>query len=438
MSNTDRNILRRMKELGQAQLSPEEIQQMIAGVRATLVDQNPADTSSMPDQPSLRSVPEASYGSAETAQQGAVQDSSRRPTKRWTMHKLVLMTGAAAIVCVVVSVIFLSSSQQAANAAQMLQQVVATNSAYKGWVHIRCSVTGSQEKQDAEVVDHVNKADGTRVFVARTPEEFRVIHQSLAHGESTTYSSKTNELRTSPLNKLTTLNLRESLAEVFLSPDEVLGFLSAAGSTTHRVSVTREDGSNRFDITSIDLSSRSPGSQPAGRTMAGMVVRVDAVTGLISQAQVKYSDSTALILDMTYGQPEISSVYDVGVPRDAKVVDNRPDQTVQTILDSMAAQRELDAGDYVAVMTEDLLVPEINDVMPAGMTLYAQTGNSWLWADYRIQDLPPGYPAVRRGWPASYSTGCAGTPAASETHRLHRGQWLASLDNESLDGRCCA
>ena len=123
MSNVERNILRRMKELGQAQLSPEEIQQTIAGVRATLANQVTADASPVPDQPSIRPVPEASYGSAEGTLRGASNIPIRWRIGRFIMNRPGRAVAASIVVLVGVAALWVVLVRGGVAFADVLQQI---------------------------------------------------------------------------------------------------------------------------------------------------------------------------------------------------------------------------------------------------------------------------------------------------------------------------
>ena len=124
MSNAERDILRRMKELGRAELSPEEIQQVIYGVRATLANQVPTDASLVPDQPSIRPVPEASYGSAEGAQRRALHGPIRWRIGRFIMNRPGRAVAASIVILVGVVAMWVVLGRGASMAfADVLQQI---------------------------------------------------------------------------------------------------------------------------------------------------------------------------------------------------------------------------------------------------------------------------------------------------------------------------
>jgi hypothetical protein len=79
-----------------------------------------------------------------------------------------------------------------------------------------------------------------------------------------------------------------------------------------------------------------------------------------------------------YNAPAVKSIYDLGVPRTAKIVDNRPTGELKELLARIDQRMDRGFGDYVAILTETptndgQLVPNVGSV-----TLYAQEGTKWL------------------------------------------------------------
>jgi hypothetical protein len=77
----------------------------------------------------------------------------------------------------------------------------------------------------------------------------------------------------------------------------------------------------------------------------------DPNTKLITKGTFTVDDQT-FTMTCTYGDPQIATIYDIGVPRDAKVIDNRVKQDVGGLLDRLQKRAERGFGDGVVVMTE--------------------------------------------------------------------------------------
>jgi hypothetical protein len=142
MSNAERRILRRMKELSQTELPPQEVEAMMASVREALAGQTRVDADGTAQQPTLRPVPEASYGSAEGAQQGAPQGPSRRHIWRFLMKPSGRAVAASVVILVGVVALWAVLGRGASVAfADILQQLREVHTVkYKET--LTCSMTG--------------------------------------------------------------------------------------------------------------------------------------------------------------------------------------------------------------------------------------------------------------------------------------------------------
>lgn len=103
--NLDHDLEQTIRNL-QVELAPVVDQRILADATAELPKPQPAE----------RPVPEVSYGSAERAQQGALQDPSRRRTWRFVMRRMIIPSKMAAAV-LVVAVVLLSAITMAATQA---------------------------------------------------------------------------------------------------------------------------------------------------------------------------------------------------------------------------------------------------------------------------------------------------------------------------------
>jgi hypothetical protein len=142
MSSDERKILRRMKELGQVQLSPQDVEQMIDAARKTLADNMTTQADAAPAQPTLRPVPDASYGSAMEAQRGVLRGLYRRRAWRLLMKPSngAIAAGIVIVVGVVALWIVLGRGANLAF-ADVLQQIREVHTVrYKQTV--TCSMTG--------------------------------------------------------------------------------------------------------------------------------------------------------------------------------------------------------------------------------------------------------------------------------------------------------
>jgi hypothetical protein len=80
-----------------------------------------------------------------------------------------------------------------------------------------------------------------------------------------------------------------------------------------------------------------------------------------------------------YNSPAIAEIHDLGVPRNAKIVDHRPTGELKDVLDRIDARVNTGFGDCVGVMTETPLDSTGRTVPNAGQfTLFAHDGPKWM------------------------------------------------------------
>lgn len=210
MSSSESQILQRMKELGQVQLSPQDVEQMLVSARKALADDTSVDANDLSDRPSLRPVPEASYGSAKKAQRGVLLGQSWLRTWSNVMRgvlrkKSAYATAAVLIVGVVTGLVVLNKSASISLAD--VQAAVAEQT----WVHVKFD-NGREEWTNLRDGRHLLREVGghhegrttfsdpsTGVYLAYWPDE----GQRIVKGKFRTYPQPSSawELIVGPLEQ---------------------------------------------------------------------------------------------------------------------------------------------------------------------------------------------------------------------------------------------
>ena len=305
MSKVDRSILRWMGQLARVRFAPRDVDRAMDRVRTALA------------------------GSGEPRQ--------ANPQRRSIMRTIVMPAGIAASVLVAVGVLFWSPSRQTASAVEMLKAVAAAGQAYDGWVHIDIVVPEEAWKEQGFVRSafHTQPAKG---IVAQDGED--------ASGRQVWWgdvNTRTRLTYSSAGNKLVIDRVHEQNGALDWVPDRVLRTLrSDQKQTIHnlglsflmspsmeiitllvdngwcRVSVQPEATYDRYTLT----FNAEKLLDPERATETSLVLLVDRQTKRLTRwSRLDAEHRERLAMAYRYGEPELHDIYDLGVPRDAKIVD---------------------------------------------------------------------------------------------------------------------
>jgi len=328
------------------------------------------------------------------------------------MRKIIISTSVAAGLVLVVIAAFVLLSARPATAAEMFREVIETNGAYKGWIHM---TLGDLQIGDPSVLpkeipplksgsQHVNTTDGTIVNVIKFEDYFTVRFMSPPRGEYSEYDGKTNQLRIGTLADVTAKSLRESASK---SPTTLEGLLAILKEQQlEKLEIIRTEN-GLYDRYEIRLTEPETKARNDNATLfKEAAIWVNRTTKLIEKAKMQMPKNVSFMVTFTYGEPVINDVYDVGVPRDAEVVNNRPKAAVQEVLDRLDKRYRQGFGDYVAIMTETPLREDGTlETDMCALHLFAQEAEAWLSCGYLVGmrqyrngkprqaiDLLPGWP----------------------------------------------
>jgi hypothetical protein len=208
----------------------------------------------------------------------------------------------------------------------------------------------------------------------------RVIeYNSYVRGETLEYDSTTNEIVVGSMAAITS-EFQKQMKDYPARLDSLLACMEKGlGVRSTIVTRSEEDRLERFDVTFTEMA-KDYGA--ASITPRRLTVWIDPQTRLIQRLCTVRNDSTEE-LSYQYGEPVIRDIYDLGVPRSAKIVDNRPSQTLQTLLDRFDSRYKKGFGDYAAVLV--YVNQDSNgqyDRRAGNLTLFGQNGSAWFVMRY--------------------------------------------------------
>jgi len=241
---------------------------------------------------------------------------ARRAIQRTPAGKRMIMnvfrvsgaTGIAAAILLAVYLLIGSHTVPVANAAETLKQAATATASYKGWVNVRLTKSGGQSGEF-----HLNTEDGTAVLIEAEPNGVRsVTYASPSQHLVMRYDSSANAI-VREANTPHSIEDPASVAHRLLSPKWVAEQIQETAERKDMTVTQDKDGAfDRFTILPLD-----PNTAPWKRT----VLLVEAKTKLLRKETVLLPDNGIFEVVITYDDPHIGSIYDAGVPKDAKIVE---------------------------------------------------------------------------------------------------------------------
>ena len=231
----------------------------------------------------------------------------RSPRRRLEMKVLRIASaaGIAALILFAASLLFTNHAVPSASAAEALKEATKASNGYLGWVHVEQLGQGS--------FLHANTGTNTVAMDTNIGGNREVMFFSQATSEYMRYNAKTITV-TMNINSAIETNRMVSVIKKQLMPDTLIEKLDKYGKLA--VTQFQEGGLDKFDIVVeglVDGSKDIPFDK--------LVVLVNPDTSLIQEVKAFRGEGVIATMKFTYGEPEIKDIYDLGVPRDATVID---------------------------------------------------------------------------------------------------------------------
>jgi hypothetical protein len=308
--------------------------------------------------------------------------------RRLNLSRLIVRSAIAAVLMLGLSILLVVWPDRAATAAQQLRNTAQASANYKGWVHTRAKIeildeAAVREKMRAEgapnmpmpVSDesHYDARTGSAASVKRLADG-RIIATFMSVSDRTliAYDSTDGKIRISVMSQVTADSLVRSRA---MQPGSAEYLLKRARAGDRTVTSRDDGGLRRFDIA----------GPPEQDRLLPMTIWADPQTGLV-QKVISEMTAARFTVEASYGPPAVTSIYDLGVPRDAPVVDNRPSDSLQEVYRAIEAARgDHGVGDHVSLLSQTYLDPQgaVNERVGA-IYLLARRGNAWLNCRYLV------------------------------------------------------
>jgi hypothetical protein len=258
--------------------------------------------------------------------------------------RFMIPSGIAAVSGLVFALLWFNHSSESALAAEAVKSAAQTTSAYKGWLHLAVAQEVEKAAAGSDAVtkrapkegvqEHRNTIDGTLATVQPTATGKLVTLRSPATGEESVYASEIGEIEVRSMHPTNVKTLQSQVDPLTLA--EFLKHLSAPGRRAPlAIQKTEEAGLDRYDFTLFKSRKEAEEFAKAnGTVLMGDKISlwIDRRTGLFARTRYVPVEGVTVTVDYTYGKPEIRDIYDLGVPRTAKVVDRRLNVDLKTLL----------------------------------------------------------------------------------------------------------
>jgi len=345
----------------------------------------------------------------------------RRAIFHRTLMRYSITTALAAAIVIATTVGIFSLTPGSARAADALAQATTASTTYRGWIHTRSETEG----QPGYTIQHVNNQTGVFALEAHGPSAAAALLMS-GNGlvsENTTsgpdglavqmwvpgerldvnYNSNDRTIRKGQVNEQFAVLWKAQMQNTPLTVNAQI-----AKGPDVRVEQSKDGALDRYEIT---LPPEDPAKPRDKNTQAAnpekVVMWADPATKLIQRGEMVSAGETEKFT-VTYGPPDIKEIYDLGVPRDAKVIDLRPSNDVESLFKRLQTHVDQAWGDYVGIYTEQD-ADEIGKPTDAGgaLCLGARQGKHIVWKRYLFGNstdlkgnIVARHPPAPKGWPS--------------------------------------
>lgn len=308
---------------------------------------------------------------------------------RW--RRVILLGSVAAALLIAVAIVAAIFSQTRASAAENLMRIAQINESFKGWVHISGKDSSQTGGINYSTIDYSQAnfyADGNAQFIDKVSRR------------NMFYDRKSNTIYVGNISPTQMAQSFEEAAKRLSLAVSIQGLMNDWKKQENegelKVKQSHQGGYERYDL-------QFPGGN--------QTLWVDPKTKLLAKVHTRFSDHTEGTSYYRYNDPVVREIYDIGVPRDAKIVDNRPAGELKKVLDRLDRKIERGIGDGVAVLTEQIYKNDQSPGQVGKLELYGQSGRQWCWYCFNVGswklteltalasfgppiDPPPGWPAV--------------------------------------------
>jgi hypothetical protein len=347
----------------------------------------------------------------------------------WFAGRWVWMGASVTAAAGIVVAIVLLTLPRTVDAAEALRATSQASRNYQGWVHVTMDIsqdsTGIVRLIASDIHLHFNNSSGASVIEFRVFGSECITMFSPETGKEMEYIGLSGELQVSSLNKKQEEESRKRMLRSPVNPEDVIAQAKADGGPDPTVTKSFDQGMDRFDVVFHANSTTQPTSdrEPSA---GSMTVWSDPESNLIRKMTTIQDDGKPITMTFSYGDPQIRDIYDLGVPRSAKVVEiNSPIEeaapavmrlpdTTKLVKNPAVSGDELQTalrkyadpgvGDFVSIDCQEECFPDGGRASHGMMTIIASQGDRGFndrfevgatWGFFGGAIYPAGWPAPK-------------------------------------------
>jgi hypothetical protein len=311
-----------------------------------------------------------------------------------------MSSSLAACLVILASIAWFTFAPQRATAAESLATAAAATQAYKGWVHIRGRPeAGTTQPVHADSSNmYLDRATGTTINDYTIDGRRQIEMWDVTNNQQLLYDSEKKQIEIGDTFPSSAKSWAAESMRYPITLAETVASYKRLGEPKAELKIEQstESGLQRLEISfpkNTSATSTAPTTAEAGVVRASHVTMwIDPQSNLI-QKVTSLIDGEVDTVEYVYGEP-IKDLYDLGVPRDTKIVDNRVKGDVNALFERLQKRYEKGFGDFVALVHEmDPEHPDRPD-REGAVQVYAASGQKWLNARYLVgrKQYAPGQP----------------------------------------------
>ena len=279
--------------------------------------------------------------------------------------RLIVSSGLAAFVLLGVSLTLLVISGQQANAAEQLEEVITANRAYKGWV----TMTVTDGSRVTRVL-HWHFPKRTAAMVSKTKDHYQVSFASIGAQQRFTYDSSIGEIHVTPIDATSRTVDEDPYSEGLTITAFIARMKQEADGSRLNVSKHEDENLDRYVVI-----------VPSGDRV--QTIWVDPDDKLIRRFEEQRGNQRVKAF-LSYEDPGVDDIYDLGVPRDAKIVDSQHNDELKTLLSHLDQRAQHGFGDGVVIITQRLIGAKGQKFKGGQLHLSLRQGKSHYHGVYRV------------------------------------------------------
>jgi hypothetical protein len=265
------------------------------------------------------------------------------------------------------------------------EKTTQSDQEFQGWIHISSEISEEiSHKNNAVHEEHINTLDETYIVVTKTAKNFQVQFYSPANDLYADYGIMKQQVAYYELGSYST---KQKVEDLPLTLKKILTqFRNQTQKDPYEVLHHREGPYDRVDVRFFkdeDEAKRICQEKKVCAPPMPVTFWIDANTHLVHKLAHEFNGKQRFV-HITYGDPVIRDIYDLGVPQSADVIDHRKKSEVVELLRRLQINRT-GWNHYTGLMTRTTLNQD-GSYADHGCLLYwlAEKGSTWLSYLYGI------------------------------------------------------